>query len=118
MDYDDGLITTTSDALVIRRYNALLQHRSIPYSDIRSVKRIPIGQLRRWRLWGTTIPGYWFNLDAGRRRKSIGFVIDAGRAVKPIITPDDPDQLLAALRSTRSRSRDREWSPSILPVSR
>ena len=43
MDYDDGLITTTSDALVIRRYNALLQRRSIPYSDIRSVERIRSG---------------------------------------------------------------------------
>jgi hypothetical protein len=26
-------------------------------------------------------------------------VIDAGRRIKPIITPDDPDRLLAALRS-------------------
>jgi hypothetical protein len=108
MDYDDGLITTTGDALVIRRYNALLQRRSIPYSEIRSVERIPIGQLRRWRLWGTTIPGYWFNLDPGRRRKSIGFVIDAGRPVKPIITPDDPDRLLAALRSHDVTVPDRE----------
>ncbi len=99
MDYNDGLITTTDRALVIHRYNALLQPKSIPYSEIRSVKQIPVGELRRWRLWGTTIPGYWFNLDPGRRRKSVGFVIDAGRRVKPIITPDDPDRLLAAFRS-------------------
>jgi hypothetical protein len=108
MDYDDGLITTTSDALVIRRYNALLQPRSIPYSEIRRVKRIPIGQLRRWRLWGTTIPGYWYNLDPGRPRKAIGFVIDAGRPIKPIITPDDPDRLLAALGSHDVTVPDRE----------
>jgi hypothetical protein len=108
MGYDDGLITTTSDALVVRRYNALLQPRSIPYCEIRSVKRIPIGQLRRWRLWGTTIPGYWFNLDPGRRRKAVGFVIDAGRPVKPIITPDDPDRLLAALHSHDVTVPDRE----------
>ena len=99
MDYDDGLIATTDDALVIRRYSGLLQTKRIPYSEIRSVERIPIGQVRRWRLWGTTIPGYWFNLDPGRRRKSVGFVIDAGKPVKPIITPDDPDRLLGALHS-------------------
>jgi len=99
MDYDDGLIAATDDALVIRRYNALLREKRIPYVDIRTVEQIPIGQLRRWRLWGTTIPGYWFNLDPGRPRKSVGFVIDAGKPVKPIITPDEPDALLAALRA-------------------
>jgi hypothetical protein len=67
MDYDDGLIAATDDSLVIRRYIALLQQKRIPYSDIHTVEQIPIGQVRRWRLWGTTIPGYWFNLDPGRR---------------------------------------------------
>jgi hypothetical protein len=99
LEYDDGLVATTPDALVIRRYNAFLQQKTIPYSEIRSVTRIPVGQLRRWRLWGTTIPGYWFNFDPGRPHKTAGFVIDAGRRVKPIITPDDPDRLLAALRA-------------------
>jgi hypothetical protein len=99
LDYDDGLIATTDDALVIRRYNAFLQPKSLPYSDIRSVGRIAMNRLRHWRLWGTTIPGYWFNFDVNRRHKSTGFVIDAGRPIKPIITPDDPDRLLVALRS-------------------
>ncbi len=99
MEYQDNLIAATDDALVIRRYSALLRAKRIPYSEIRSVNRVPIGQLRRWRLWGTTIPGYWFNLDPSRPRKSAGFVVDTGRPVKPVITPEDPDRLLAALRS-------------------
>lgn len=99
LGYDDGLVAAVDNALVIRRYGALLQARSIPYSEIRSVRQIPLGRVRRWRLWGTTIPGYWFNLDIRRPRKSVGFVVDAGRPVKPIITPDDPERLLAALRS-------------------
>jgi len=99
MDYDDGLIAATEGALVIRRYNALLQAKAIPYADIRSVEEIPVGRLRRWRVWGTTIPGYWFNLDPRRPSKSVGFVVDAGRMVKPVITPDDPDRLVEALRS-------------------
>jgi len=108
LDYDDGLIAATDDALVIRRYNTLLQQKRIPYAGIRTVEQIPIGQLRRWRLWGTTIPGYWFNLDPRRRRKSVGFVIDAGKRVKPIITPDDPDGLLAALGSHNVTSQNPE----------
>jgi hypothetical protein len=99
MDYEDSLVTAGADDLVIRRYSALLRPRRIRYSEIRSVRRIPIGQLRRWRLWGTTIPGYWFNLDIGRPRKSAGFVIDAGRPVKPVVTPDDPDRFAEALGS-------------------
>lgn len=99
MDYDDGLISATDGALIIRRYNALLQPKSIPYARIRSVERIPIGPGRRWRLWGTTIPGYWFNLDPDRPRKSVGFVVDLGRPVKPVITPDDPNRLVEALRA-------------------
>jgi len=104
--YEDSLITAGADALVIRRYSALLQPKRILYSEIHSVRRIPIGQLRRWRLWGTTIPGYWFNLDPRRPRKSVGFVIDAGRAVKPVVTPDDPDRFLAALRSHEVRGAE------------
>jgi hypothetical protein len=99
MQYDDGLIAATDDALVIRRYTALLQPKRIRYSEIRGVERIPIGQVRRWRLWGTTIPGFWFNLDPRREQKAVGFVIDAGKRVKPVITPDDPEGLLGALRS-------------------
>jgi hypothetical protein len=106
--YDDGLIAATESALVIRRYSALLQPKSIPYSAIRRVQRLPIGQVRRWRIWGTTIPGYWFNLDRARPRKSVGFVVDAGRPVKPIITPDDPEALVEALRSHDVTVRDRE----------
>lgn len=99
MDYDDGLIAATQDALVIRRYSALLQPKSVPYASIRSIRQIPVGRVRRWRLWGTTVPGYWFNLDLRRPGKSVGFVIDAGGQVKPVITPDDPNRLVEALRS-------------------
>ncbi|HLH67390.1 MAG TPA: hypothetical protein VKV27_17010 [Solirubrobacteraceae bacterium] len=97
MDYDDGLIATTGDALLIRRYDVLLRSRRIPYSQIREVRRIALGRLRRFRIWGTAVPGEWFNLDPRRPRKRIGFVIDAGRPIRPVITPADPDGLVAAL---------------------
>lgn len=99
MDYDDGLIACAADALVIRRYGLLLQPKRIPYSSIRGVRRVRIGALRRWRFWGTADPRRWFNLDLGRFHKSVGLVVDYGRRVTPVITPDDPDRLLGALRS-------------------
>jgi hypothetical protein len=99
MEYDDGLIACTTDALVIRRYGLLLREKRIPYSTIRGVRQVRIGTLRRWRLWGTTDPRRWFNLDPGRAHKTVGFIVDDGRNVTPVITPDDPDRLLGALRS-------------------
>ncbi len=99
LDYHDDLIAATDEGLVIRRYDVFLRPKRIRFGEIRSVRRLPVNRVRRWRLWGTTIPGYWFNLDLRRPRKSIGFEIDAGRWVQPVITPDDPDGLIAALAS-------------------
>jgi hypothetical protein len=99
MDYDDGLIQTTPDALVIRRYNLLLAPKIIPYDTIKAVEQMTAGWINgRGRLWGTTIPGTWLNLDFKRSSKRVAFKIDIGAKVTPVITPDDPDRLAAALR--------------------
>lgn len=100
MNYEDGLITAGADGLAIRRYGILLRTKRIPYSEIRGVRRIPLGLLLwRWRLWGTTVPGFWCNLDLRRPRKSVGFVVDAGGLVKPVVTPDEPEGFAAALQA-------------------
>ena len=52
MHYDDGLIACGSGALITRRYDIFLRSKRIPYCGIRSVRQIPSGSLRRWRLWG------------------------------------------------------------------
>jgi hypothetical protein len=98
VDYDDGLIACLNDALVIRRYGALLGAKRIPYTQIRAVTQIGLGGVRRWRLWGTTNPRLWFNLDWDRRNKSLALVLDIGQRVKPVITPDDPHRVIAVLR--------------------
>jgi hypothetical protein len=99
MECDDGLIACTPAALIIRRYDMFLRPKRIPYAEIRAVTEVPIGSFRRWRLWGTTDPRLWFNLDTKRPHKSVGFIINTGRRVHPVITPDDPQQVLAVLRS-------------------
>jgi hypothetical protein len=98
VDYDDGLIACSDDALIIRRYDALLHPKRIPYGEIRAVTRLDLGTVRRWRLWGTTDPRLWFNLDWNRRNKSVALILDTGKRVKPVITPDDPKQVIAVLR--------------------
>jgi hypothetical protein len=99
MQYDDGLIACAADGLTIRRYGLFLRAKRIPYAQIRSVEEIGLGSMRRWRLWGTTDPRRWFNLDLGRRHKQVAFIVDIGKPVTPVITPDDPQQFVAVLRS-------------------
>ena len=98
MDYQDALITAGPEGVVIRRYGILLRPKRIAYSEIRGVRQMRLGWLLwRLRIWGTTVPGFWCNLDVRRPRKSVGFVVDRGRLIKPVITPDDPEAFASAL---------------------
>lgn len=97
-DYDDGTISCGADGVRIRRYYVPGGSKRIATSAIRSAQRVPIGLLTgRARIWGTANPRYWASLDPSRPRKQVGFVIDAGRPVKPFVTPEDPDAFEAAL---------------------
>jgi hypothetical protein len=98
LKYDDGLIACRADVFVIRRYGLLLGPKTIPYTEIRKIQEFKLNALRRWRLWGTGDPRRWWNLDWGRRHKQIAFLIDLGKRVTPVITPDDPEALIRALR--------------------
>jgi hypothetical protein len=107
LEYDDGLIACSPDELVIRRYGPLLGQKRIPYAEIREVREFELNAARRWRLWGTTDPRRWFNLDLGRRHKRVAFLIDLGKRVSPVITPDDPQRVAAVLRPHGVEVRDR-----------
>ncbi len=99
--YDDGVIVCGPDALEIRRYYFPAGTKRVPYADIQSLQRIELkGALTgRWRLWGSSNPRYWANLDLHRPRKRVGFVVDLGRSVSPVVTPERPDEFEAALRT-------------------
>ncbi len=99
MEYDDGLIACSDDGLAIRRYDLFLRPKSIPYGQIRSVRQVGLGAVRRWRIWGTTDPRRWFSLDWRRPHKRVALVLDVSKRVKPVITPDDPQRVVAVLRS-------------------
>jgi hypothetical protein len=99
-EYSDPRVEATPEGLRIRRYYLPFGDKRIGWGKIRSVGRVEVGALRgRWRMWGTANPRYWANLDPGRPRKKVGFVIDLGRGVSPFVTPDDPARFEAAVRA-------------------
>jgi len=98
MEYDDGLLACSDEGLVIGKYDAFLRSKTIPFDQIRAVTQVGLGRVRRWRIWGTTYPRYWFNFDRHRPRKQVGLVLDLGKRIKPVITRDDPQRVVAVLR--------------------
>lgn len=114
MAYQDRSIGVTGDALTIKGYYFPGTVKRVPLAAIRSVRRTDMAALRgKGRIWGTANPGYWANFDAGRSRKSVAFLVDAGRAIKPFVTPDDPDAFESALREGGVEVTDGGTAPLI-----
>ena len=98
VEYRDRFITCTPDEIEIRGYYFPWGTKRIRYSRINGVQRINLGALTgRGRIWGTGNPRRWVNFDPARPRKRIGLVLDVGAAVKPLITPDDPQAVMDAI---------------------
>lgn len=97
--YRDRWIQATPEGIEIRGYYFPWGTKRIPYDAIRSVRRVAIGALTgKARIWGTANPRYWASLDPGRPRKRVALILDLGRPVQPLLTPDDPDAFETALR--------------------
>jgi hypothetical protein len=98
--YDDGRIACTDSALVIGVYYPWGGSKRIPYARIQSVKRRRMmGAFSgKGRIWGSGDFKHWFNLDAKRPHKDWALVIDDGKKILPVITPDDVDKVVAVLR--------------------
>jgi hypothetical protein len=97
--YEDGWITCTDDGVHVRWYYPW-GAKDMTYGAIRGVERVGVSHFAgRWRIWGSTTFRYWASLDPRRPRKKVAFIFDLGRAVRPLITPDDPDAFERALRA-------------------
>jgi hypothetical protein len=98
--YRDSALSIVDGALVIRRYYfPWCGTKRVPLAAITEARQVDLAALRgQWRLWGVSDPRYWANLDAARHRKRIGFLLDTGHRVRPIVTPDDPGAFRQALR--------------------
>lgn len=113
--YQDKWITCTGDVLSIRGYYFPWGTKRIPYQSIRSVAPVDLATFRgRARIWGTANPRHWAGLDPSRPRKRRGLVLDLGRRVRPLITPDDPDAVQACINShCTAEVRERALAPVI-----
>ena len=98
--YDDGKIVCGPDQMEIHSDYLPSGTKTVPYPQIQGLQRIEINGVwsGKWRLWGTGNWHYWANRDTRRPKKKAGFVVDLGRKVNPIITPDDPDAFESVLR--------------------
>ena len=105
-EYRDRWITCTADGLEIRGYYFPWGTKRIPYATIRAVTPVRLQATRgRARIWGTANPRYWASLDPSRPSKQAGLVLDLGRSVSPLITPEDPDTVAAWIRESWRRPR-------------
>jgi hypothetical protein len=51
----------------------------------------------QWRIWGMGIAPYWYHRDDDRPNKTRCIVLDVGAVIRPVITPDNVDAVLAIL---------------------
>lgn len=98
--YDDGLVELDEQGLTLRRYYfPLATSKRIAYRDIRDVERRAMGLwIGKGRLWGSGDLRHWAPLDLHRPGKDIALILDLGRFVRPVVSPDDPDRVLTVLR--------------------
>lgn len=98
--YEDRWIRCTDAEVQVRGYYFPWGSKHIPYDTVRDVERVDLGLFTgKARIWGTANLRYWANLDPGRPKKSVGLVLDLGRSVRPLLTPDDPDTVERILRA-------------------
>jgi hypothetical protein len=98
-EYKDRWIECTDTAVQVRGYYFPWGTKRIPYSAITSLERLTLTALRgKGRIWGSGDFRHWANLDPRRMRKSVGFFVNLGRRVVPLLTPDDPDAFEQVVR--------------------
>jgi len=112
-EYNDGKIECTPTMLRIHAYYFPYGTKDVPYTDVKGLRRFEMSALRgKGRIWGTGTFKYWANLDVRRPNKSIGFIVDNGKSVKPFITPDDPDAFEAVVRERAGLGPGSATSPT------
>ena len=112
--YDDGRVACTDQGIVLRNYYGPFLTKRISYDSILEVRDVP----NRWkqRSGGSGDFVHRLNWDPHRKHKDRALVIylnqkeaaaakvsalrtagEVGALVKPVMTPDDPDQVVAEL---------------------
>lgn len=115
-EYRDRWIECSQREIRIRGYYFPWGTKRVPYTALRSVRRVEMGPLTgRGRIWGTANLRYWAGLDPQRPAKSVAFLVDRGGFVRPYLTPDDPDAFEACLREHAPAAVATELEPAQSP---
>jgi hypothetical protein len=102
-DYSDRWISANDVGLTIRWYYFPFGTKHVPFEDIHSITRVTMGALTgRGRIWGSGSLRYWAHLDPQRPKKQVGYILDVGHAVKPFITPAQPQAFESAFTARSS----------------
>lgn len=108
--YRDRWIECTPEALVIRGYYFPFGNKkTIPYHRIRWVREYEMGPLTgKGRIWGSGDLRHYMNFDPGRPRKKRALILEVGRFIRPVITPDDTAAVKAIIESRLGRQSTRD----------
>ncbi|WP_278312590.1 hypothetical protein [Lolliginicoccus levis] len=98
--YDDGQVRLDDTGITIRRYYFPTGgDKHVPYASIiRFGTRKLDWSINRASVWGTFSTNTWMPLDIRRRNKRTAIILETGALIRPVITPDRPDEVLAILR--------------------
>ena len=100
--YDDDAVTLDERGITVKNYYLPGRPRTIRYDDIVHAEMIRLGfGTGRHQLVGIgpLRPRLFFHWDRKRSTKSHGLSLDLGRRLRLAITPDEPDRVLAHIRS-------------------
>ena len=113
--YADRWISCTPAGIVVRGYYFPWGSKHIRYDQIRSYRRVELSALRgNARIWGTSNPKYWASLDPGRPGKREALILDLGKPVQPLLTPDDPNAVESDIQRHTSLGAARRDGPGPL----
>jgi hypothetical protein len=97
--YEDDLIELDHEGITLRRYYfPLAMSKRISYTDILDVQQRAMGALTgKGRLWGSGDLRHWAPLDLHRPKKNTAIILDLGKFVRPVFSPNDPERVMPLL---------------------
>jgi hypothetical protein len=98
--YQDNGMFLDEEGITVTNYLYPGHRRHIPYASISEYRLIELGRLTgKHRLVGLGFrrPRHFFHWDRNRSSKTHSVVLDTGRFIHPIISPDDHNRLVQLL---------------------
>jgi hypothetical protein len=100
--YEDAVIRLDESGVTVKSRARPERPRHIPYTQIIAAETVELKiGTGRFRLIGISPgrPRDWFHWDRSRSDKTTGIRLDLGRFFRIVITPDDPQAVLEAIRT-------------------